>query len=197
MLRWEEHFLAADKNVPTKTTHGIKDVPSWNCGQEAYKSMVNWWFCFYYSSNFLVIRPVVMKQCISEMIRVINWLIDWLIGFNIFAIFYNLLNHFKQINYKDDNVTKNRNAIPLDLDFRLGPYTFNLQATINHHGYSTYCGHHILLLSIVVKNILLQWCDISNKHNSWTAYMILYKLIMEVSLTRYWRVGVNQHFLIL
>ena len=55
-----------------------------------------------------------------------------------------------RFNYIDNNVTKNRGPIPLDLDFILGPSKFNLQANVGHHGYSSTVVI-ILLLSIVVK----------------------------------------------
>ena len=42
------------------------------------------------------------------------------------------------------NVT-NKNTIKLDLNILLGPHKFHLQATIDRHGLSMFCGYHTML----------------------------------------------------
>ena len=46
-----------------------------------------------------------------------------------------ILNIFDYIN---DNVTKSRSMIPMDLNIALDPYIFIPQATVDHHGASKY-----------------------------------------------------------
>ena len=54
-------------------------------------------------------------------------------------------------------VTKNRSLLPLDVNIMLGPYKFNLQATVDHYTNSMYCGHYTSSVNCCGKNILLQW----------------------------------------
>ena len=49
------------------------------------------------------------------------------------------VNRFNNTNNK---FNKNRNLIHVDLNITLGLYTFNVQATIDHHVHSVYCGHY-------------------------------------------------------
>ena len=42
----------------------------------------------------------------------------------------------KRITYSNNRITKNKSRMPLDLYIKLGPYTFSLQASVDHHGYS-------------------------------------------------------------
>ena len=56
-----------------------------------------------------------------------------------------------RFNYINNEVTKNMCLIFMDLDFMLGPYKFNLQANVDHPGYSMYCDHYTTF-SIVVEN---------------------------------------------
>ena len=49
------------------------------------------------------------------------------------------VNRFRYIN---NNVTKDRCSIPMDMTVRLGPLKFSLRATIDHHGPSTHSGHY-------------------------------------------------------
>ena len=50
-----------------------------------------------------------------------------------------IINRF---SYIDNQYIKYRCLVPLGLNIILGPYEFSLQATINHHGLSRYCGHY-------------------------------------------------------
>ena len=50
-----------------------------------------------------------------------------------------IVNRFSDMNNK---IMKNRNSIPLDLNFILGPYKFSLRSTVDHHGHSVNSGHY-------------------------------------------------------
>ena len=41
-----------------------------------------------------------------------------------------------RITYSNNRITKNKSRMLLDLYIKLGPYTFSLQASADHHGYS-------------------------------------------------------------
>ena len=49
------------------------------------------------------------------------------------------VNRFRYIN---NNFTKDRCPIPMDMTVRLGPLKFSLQATIDYHGLSIHSGHY-------------------------------------------------------
>ena len=49
----------------------------------------------------------------------------------------------------NNNFIKMRSLIPPALNITLGPYYFNLQADVDHHGYSMNKSH-FLILSIIV-----------------------------------------------
>ena len=64
------------------------------------------------------------------------------------------VNRFRYIN---NNFTKDRCSIPMDMTVVLGLHKFSLQATIDHHGPSMYSGHYTASInSCKRKNILLQ-----------------------------------------
>ena len=64
-------------------------------------------------------------------------------------------------NYIDNIITKHGRLIPLDLITILGPNTFSLQATVEHHGNPIHCG--IILLSIaVVKHSIVIMRELQN-----------------------------------
>ena len=50
-----------------------------------------------------------------------------------------VVNRFRYIN---NNFTKDRCSIPMDMTVVLGLHKFSLQATIDHHGPSMYSGHY-------------------------------------------------------
>ena len=49
------------------------------------------------------------------------------------------VNRFRYIN---NNFTKDRCSLPMDMAVVLGLHKFSLQATIDHHGPSMYSGHY-------------------------------------------------------
>ena len=59
--------------------------------------------------------------------------------FNLQNTCFSFVNRFRYIN---NNVTKDRCPIPMDMTVRLGPLKFSLQATIDHHGPSIDSGHY-------------------------------------------------------
>ena len=74
--------------------------------------------------------------------------------------------------------------MPLDLYVKLGPYKFSLQASVDHHGYSMNSGHYTASINFCGKTFhcndnKITACSITNTYNSSTAYILLYKLIME------------------
>ena len=99
---------------------------------------------------------------------------------------------FRNIN---NNVTKDRCAIPMDTTVRLGPLKFSLRATIDHHGPSIHSGHYTVSINCCEKTF---YCNdhtttefgiIDNKNSS-TAYVILYELIDTWPFDSNRRVGV-------
>ena len=88
------------------------------------------------------------------------------------------------INYISYSVTKNRSLIPLDLNIMLVPYKLDLQATADYHRYCMHCGHYTA--SVVCYGKTINYNDtkftvfnVYNTHNLSTAYIPLYKCIME------------------
>ena len=90
-----------------------------------------------------------------------------------------------RFNYIDINVTENRNIIPLDLKIMLGPYKFNPNATLDHHvhhelwslnGFSSLhcCGKNDFGIDTTITE-----CNINHTHNSLTACILLYRLVVE------------------
>ena len=85
-----------------------------------------------------------------------------------------IVNRFRYIN---NNVTKDRCSIPMDMTDVLGLHKFSLQAAIGHHGL---CIQVIILPSTVAK---IFYCNDSkitqmiDTKNSSIAYVVIYKLI--------------------
>ena len=63
-----------------------------------------------------------------------------------------VVDRFRYIN---NNFTKDRCSIPMDMTVVLRLHEFHLQATIDHHGPSMYSGHYTSSINCC-KNILLQ-----------------------------------------
>ena len=105
-----------------------------------------------------------------------------------------LLLFVNRFRYLNNNITKDRCPIPLDMTVRLGPLKFNLQATIDHHGPSIDSGHYTASINCCKKTF---YCNdhkitefgITDKNSS-TAYIVLYKWIDTWFLDSNRRVGV-------
>ena len=63
-----------------------------------------------------------------------------------------LLLFVNRFRYLNNNITKDRCPIPLDMTVRLGPLKFNLQATIDHHGPSIDSGHYTASINCCKKH---------------------------------------------
>ena len=87
-----------------------------------------------------------------------------------------------QSRYINNNFTKDRCSIPMDMTVVPGIHKFNLQATIDHHGPSMYAGHYTASINCCKRTF---YCDDSkiaefdmiDAKNSSTAYVVMYKLI--------------------
>ena len=70
----------------------------------------------------------------------------------------------------------------MDTTVRLGPLTFSLRATIDHHGPSIHSGHYTASINCCKKTFycndhaITEFRIIDSKHSS-TAYVKLYELI--------------------
>ena len=62
-----------------------------------------------------------------------------------------VVNRFRYIN---NNFTKDRCSIPMDMTVILGLHKFSLQATINHHGPSMYSGHYTASINCCKKKFI-------------------------------------------
>ena len=60
------------------------------------------------------------------------------------------VNRFRYIN---NNFTKDRCSIPMDMTVVLGLHKFSLQATIDHHGPSMYSGHYTAFINCCKRTI--------------------------------------------
>ena len=60
-----------------------------------------------------------------------------------------VVNRFRYIN---NNFTKDRCSIPMDMTVVLGLHKFSLQATIDHHGPSIYSGHYTASINCCKKH---------------------------------------------
>ena len=75
-----------------------------------------------------------------------------------------VVNRFRYIN---NNFTKDRCSIPMDMTVVLCLHKFSLQATIDHHGPSMYILAIILPLKLLQKNIPLQRQQDYGVSNDW------------------------------
>ena len=84
-----------------------------------------------------------------------------------------------RITYSNKRITKNKSRMPLDLYVKLGPYKFSLQAFVDHHGYwPLHSLNQLLWKTFHCNDNKITECNITDTHNSFTAYILLYKLIM-------------------
>ena len=89
------------------------------------------------------------------------------------------VNWFRYIN---NNFTKDRYSIPMDMTVVLGLHKFSLQLTINHHGRSMYSGHYTVSINCCKRKFYcndskITEFEIIDTKNCSTAYVVMYKLI--------------------
>ena len=92
-----------------------------------------------------------------------------------------IVNRFKYIN---NRVIKDKGPIPVDFTFTLGPYTFSLLATVDHHGPTTDSGHYTTYINCCNKTFFcndnkITEVELPDGRGSSTAYMLLYRCILE------------------
>ena len=101
-------------------------------------------------------------------------------------VFYNLLNIWLllliDLDILNNNFTKDRCSIPMDVTVVPGLHKFSLQATIDHHGPSMYSGHYTASINCCKKTLYCNDSKITtfetiDTKNSSTAYVVMYKLI--------------------
>ena len=90
-----------------------------------------------------------------------------------------VVDRFRYIN---NNFTKDRCSIPMDMIVVLGLYKFSLQATIDHHRPSMYSGHYTAIINCFKRTLYCNDSKITefemiDTTNSSTAYVVIYKLI--------------------
>ena len=89
------------------------------------------------------------------------------------------VNRFRYIN---NNFTKDRCSIRMDMSVVLCLHKFSLQATINHHGPSMYSGHYTASINCCKRTF---YCndskvtefEMNDTKNSSTVYVVMYELI--------------------
>ena len=85
-----------------------------------------------------------------------------------------VVNRFRYIN---NNFTKDRCSIHMDMTVVLGLHKFSLQATIDHHGPSMYSGHHTAFMNCCKRAFycndskITEFKTIDTKNSS-TAYVL-------------------------
>ena len=89
-----------------------------------------------------------------------------------------------RITFSHNRVIKNKSRMPQDLYIKPGPYKFSLQASVDHHGYSTNSGHYTASINCCGKTFhcndnKITECNITDTNNLSTAYILVHKLIME------------------
>ena len=99
-----------------------------------------------------------------------------------------VVNRFKYIN---NNSTKDRCSIPMDMALVLGLRKFSLLATIDHHGPSMYSGHYTAFINCCKKTFYCNDSKITefeaiDTKNSSTANVVMYKLITSWTRTGGW-----------
>ena len=107
-----------------------------------------------------------------------------------------LLLTVNQVRCTNNNVTKDRCSIPMDMTVMLGSLKFGLQATIDHNGPSIHSSHYTASINYCKKKFYCKDSKITefefiDSKNSSTAYVILYDLIDEWVLASNQMVGVS------
>ena len=92
-----------------------------------------------------------------------------------------VVNRFR---YNNNNFTKNRCSIPMDMTVVLGLHKYSLQATIDHHGPSMYSGHYTASINCCKRTFYcndskITEFEIIDTKNSSTAYVVMYKFITQ------------------
>ena len=82
----------------------------------------------------------------------------------------------------NNNFTKDRSSIPMDMTVVLCLHKFSLQATIDHHGPSMYSGHYTASIGCCKRTFYCNDSKITefemiDTKNSSTAYVVMYELI--------------------
>ena len=90
-----------------------------------------------------------------------------------------VVNRFRYIN---NNFTKDRCSMPMDMTIVLGLHKFSLQATINHHGPSMSSGHYTASINCCKKHYIATTAKIRSLNwlipkNSSTGDVVIYTLI--------------------
>ena len=90
-----------------------------------------------------------------------------------------VVNRFRYIN---NNFTKVRCSVPMDMTVVLGLHKFKLQATIGHHGQYMYSGHYTASINCCKRTFYcndskITELELIDTKNSSTAYAVMYKLI--------------------
>ena len=87
-----------------------------------------------------------------------------------------------RITYSNNRTTRNKSRMPLDLYIKLVPYIFSLQLCVYHHGYSMNSHYKASIncgKTCHCNDNKITECNIMDTYDSSTAYINLYKLIME------------------
>ena len=97
-------------------------------------------------------------------------------------ILQHLIILFNRFRYTNNNFTKDRCFIPMDMTVVLGLHKFSLRATIDHHGPSMYSGHYTATINRCKRKLYCNDSKITefetiDTKNSSTAYVVMYKLI--------------------
>ena len=90
-----------------------------------------------------------------------------------------VVNRFRYIN---NNFTKDRCSIPMDMTVVFGLHQFSLQATIDHRGPSMYSGHYTSSINCCKSTFYrndskFTEFEMINTKNYFIAYVVMYKLI--------------------
>ena len=89
-----------------------------------------------------------------------------------------IVNWFRYIN---NNLTKDRCSIPMDITIVLGLLKFNLKSAIDHHGPSMYSGHYTTSINCCKTHSVATTANLRRLswliQNSAISYVVMYKLI--------------------
>ena len=82
-----------------------------------------------------------------------------------------------RLRYVDNNFTKGSCSIHMDMAAVVGIHKFSLQATIDHHELSMYCGHYTTSNKCCKITFYCNVCKITEFEMIDTAFVVMYKLI--------------------